>query len=540
MLRKCVSLCFRHRVSPENPVYDGPSLCLTARNKLAYAREAIAKRRFERGFHDLRFAPRGGDPMLQQNEVLDRLRHQQTDTPLWGQRIGDLNLQDQVIDFPLNLAGARIVGPVNLSRSKLLSGMRASRAVFEQPVIANDSHVTGNVLLANSAFLSTLDLSWAEINGRLHAWRARFHGDALFYHMVCSPGQQRDLARVFPGEVNFSWSWFYGKALFERTHFNGPAYFWRTRFFGYCSFNESCFFRDAAFMGKVSEICLSRDEVGPELFAKLHSTGLMRFGTEQYEIVNGTKLPITGHLNVNSLQELRSKMNEAKMSEDEKNCIEADYLQHSGPMFANEMSFQRVRIEQPKQVQFMGVNARDWNLAGTEMDAISYFNAEQESVPRQVGLGHIYRTVFVSYGGPDEAAARRLYDALIRSGVTAYFYKENAMAGRVIDEEMLSQIQKHDHVLLICSRAAPDRRGWRFELEAALKREELEGNGKVLLPVSIDDCLTADSPWERDPLLRNLWQRNVTPFEGTFDDPALFNKGLGRILRALEISKSQT
>jgi hypothetical protein len=233
-------------------------------------------------------------------------------------------------------------------------------------------------------------------------------------------------------------------------------------------------------------------------------------------------------------------MNEAKLSESERTSLEACYLQHSGPMFAKEMSFQRVRIEQPKQIQFMGVNAHEWNLAGTEMEAIAYFNAEQEPVPTRVGLGHIYRTVFISYGGLDEAAARQLYEALIRSGVTAYFYKEDAVAGRIIDEEMQSQIQKHDHVLLICSRSAPSRRGWRFELEEALKREGSEGRGKVLLPVSIDDCVAADSPWNVDPLLSNLCQRDVTPFERTFEDPALFNKRLSRILEALEVRESQT
>jgi hypothetical protein len=96
-------------------------------------------------------------------------------------------------------------------------------------------------------------------------------------------------------------------------------------------------------MGKVSEICLTRDETRPELFSKLYLTGLIRLGSEEYAIVNATKIPITGHLNVNSLQDLRNKMNEAKMSPGEQNSAEACYLQHSGPMFAKEMSFQRVR-----------------------------------------------------------------------------------------------------------------------------------------------------------------------------------------------------
>jgi TIR domain len=106
--------------------------------------------------------------------------------------------------------------------------------------------------------------------------------------------------------------------------------------------------------------------------------------------------------------------------------------------------------------------------------------------------------------------------------------------GRVIVEEMEAQIAKFDRVLLICSRLASQRPGWRFELEHAIQREKTAGTGSVLLPVSIDDCLDADSPWHQDPLLKTLCEQNVTPFQGTFDDSAEFNRSLGRILTALE------
>jgi hypothetical protein len=193
-----------------------------------------------------------------------------------------------------------------------------------------------------------------------------------------------------------------------------------------------------------------------------------------------------------------------------------------------------MRFEQPRQIKFIGVNASEWSLAGTDIDAISFFNADEEPVPRAVGLGHVYRTVFISYGGPDEPVARRFHDALLRSGVTTYFYKEDAVPGRIIDDEMKTQIRNYDHVLLICSRSAPERPGWRFEMEQALQREENEGQGKVLLPVSIDDCVNADSPWKTDPLLNTLCHRDVTPFQGTLDDPDQFNKSLGRILKRLD------
>jgi len=454
--------------------------------------------------------------------------------PFLGQRIGSLDLRGHVLDFCLNLTGARIVGPVDLSGAKLLHGFRASRAFFESPLRATDAEWHGDIIFSNTTFASAVDLSWTKVRGRIWAWRARFHGDATFFQTVVSPGGEEGTGFVFPGETNFSWAWFWGKASFERTLFQGPAYFWRTRFFDDCSFNDCCFSQDAAFMGKVSEVCLARDVMGWDLFARLESAGLLRPGTEEYVIIDGRKVPATGHLNVNSLQELQIATGQAGLSEAEQNRVAWLFQQHSGEMFEKEMSFQRVRIVKPRQVQFMGVNAHEWSLSGTDMDAISYFNSEQEPVPRQVGLGHVYRTVFISYGGPDEQIARRFNDALLHSGVKTFFYNEDAVPGRPIEEEMRAQIARFDRLLLICSRSAPQRPGWRFELEHGMNREKTEGTGSVLLPVSIDDCLNVDSPWHRDPLLKTLCERNVTPFQGTFDDLAQFHKSLGRILTALE------
>lgn len=478
--------------------------------------------------------------MLEQDEILNRLRANAPGDPFSGQRIAGLDLRGQVLDFCLNLAGARIAGPIDLSGAKLLRGFRASHGFFESPLRATEAELHGDILFANTTFASTVDLSWTKVPGRIWAWRARFHDQVNFFQTVVSPGEEKGTGFVFPGETNFSWTWFWGKASFERMWFQGPAYFWRTRFFDNCSFNECCFFEDAAFMGKVSEVCLAREEIGSGFFTRLESVGLLRPGTEQYVIVEGRKVPATGHLNVNGLQDLQMAMSQVGLSDTERSRLAWLYQQHSGPMFGKEMSFQRVRIQKPKQVQFMGVNAHEWNLSGTEVDAISYFNSEQQVVPRQVGLGHLYRTVFISYGGPDEQIARRFNDALLHSGVNTYFYKEDALPGQKIEDEMQAQIGKFERVLLICSRSAPQRPGWRFELEHAREREKTEGIGKVLLPVSIDDCLDADSPWHDDPLLNTLCRQNVTPFQATFDDPEKFNKSLGRILTALESDEQPT
>jgi len=247
-------------------------------------------------------------------------------------------------------------------------------------------------------------------------------------------------------------------------------------------------------------------------------------------------VPTTAHLrNVESLQELETRMIEAEISVQDQAALKAYYCQHAGPMFCKEASLQRMRFEQPKKIGFVGVNASEWSLTGTDIDAISFFNASEELVPKAVGLGHVYNTVFISYGGPDELVARQFHAALLHAGVNAYFYKENALPGRMIVDEMQIRVGSCDQVLLICSRSAAERPGWRYELNLALRREEEQGEGKnkVLVPVAIDDGLWTEWLPETEPLRSRIILRNVSDFRGALNDKDLFNQRLGLLLESL-------
>lgn len=103
-----------------------------------------------------------------------------------------------------------------------------------------------------------MDISWTRVAGRVYGWRARFLGAATFRQLMVSPRDSKDESFVHAGEL---WAWSHGRTAFERCHLEGLVYFWRTRFLDSCSFDETSFGRDAAFMGKPSEICLSRREV---------------------------------------------------------------------------------------------------------------------------------------------------------------------------------------------------------------------------------------------------------------------------------------
>ncbi|MBZ5689585.1 MAG: toll/interleukin-1 receptor domain-containing protein [Acidobacteriia bacterium] len=478
--------------------------------------------------------------MLQQDEVISRLKNVGNRDVLNGERLGDLNLSGQEIDFCLNLTGARIGGSVDLSHARLHRGIRAPMAFFEGTVEARHCEMMGDVSFTNAYFASTVDLSWAIVRGKFWAWRARFHGDATFFQLVCKQGDTSNLEYVFPGELNFSWAWFLGKALFERGRFEGPVFFWRTRFFDNCSFNESSFARGAVFMGKVSEICLDYHEIGPDFCRKLEAAGLLRPANEGWMLVNGREVPFYYHLNnINSLQELEGRMNQVGLSPEEQGHLATLYHMHAGRMFAKEASLQNMGFEQPKQIKFIGVNASEWSLAGTDTSAISFFNADEQPVPEKAGLGYVYQTVFISYGGPDEAVARRLHDALRSAGVAAYFYKEDAVPGRLIDDEMVSGIAQHDRVLFVCSQSAPQRPGWRFELKQAFKKESQEGRGTIALPVSIDEGLWTEWPSEIEPFRADLIARNVADFRGALDNVDRFNEQLARLLKALRSRKAE-
>ena len=478
--------------------------------------------------------------MVQQDEVLRRLRESRGDAVFSGETIGELDLQGQQLDVCLNLTGAHLTGSVDISNAKLRGGLKARRAIFGAPVRARHCELMGDLLLTHVHFASTIDMSWTQVIGKVWAWRARFRGAAEFFQFVCTPSPEPNRGFVYPGEANFSWSWFYAPASFECARFDGPVYFWRTRFFDNCNFNGCSFARDGTFMGKVSEICIWRDEIGRDFFNRLDSAGLLRLGHEEYEQIGGRDLPTTAQLrNVESLQELETRMKKTGLSEEDQNVLKAYYCQHAGHMFGKEVSLQRMRFEQLKKIGFVGVNASRWSLDGTDLDAISFFNANEQPVTKDVGLGYVYDTVFISYGGPDEPVARRFYDALLHAGVSAYFYKENALPGRLIEDEMQIRVRSCDRVLLICSRSSAERPGWRYELNCALKREEEQGAGGVLVPVAIDDGLWTEWSGEVEPLRPRITLRNVSDFIGALDNADLFNQRLRLLLESLRRRQPQ-
>ncbi len=147
-------------------------------------------------------------------------------------------------------------------------------------------------------------------------------------------------------------------------------------------------------------------------------------------------------------------------------------------------------------------------------------------------LRNLLQSTFLSFGGPDEPFARKLYEALHRNGVTTFFFPVHARGGEKLGKMMREGISGHDRVILVCSQASLDRPGLLFELEETLERERRDGRS-YLLPLRLDDHVLGKWAPARGDLAQAVRDRVVADFEGADQDEGKFNAGLLRLIAAL-------
>lgn len=145
----------------------------------------------------------------------------------------------------------------------------------------------------------------------------------------------------------------------------------------------------------------------------------------------------------------------------------------------------------------------------------------------------LLQSTFISYGGPDEKFARKLYEALHRNGVTTFFFPEHARPGQRIGRVVRENVESYDQILLICSEASLDRPGVQFEIEETLERERRGGGAEYLIPVLLDDYLLTKWRPVRADVARTLRDRVCADFRGAQGDEEVFNAGLRRLIAAL-------
>jgi TIR domain-containing protein len=148
-------------------------------------------------------------------------------------------------------------------------------------------------------------------------------------------------------------------------------------------------------------------------------------------------------------------------------------------------------------------------------------------------LRSMMQSTFISYGGPDEAFARKLYEALSEYGAV-FFFPENATVGERIDNEVFRHIQQHDRVILVCSRASLDRPGVLNEIQETLDREARDGGATYLLPVMLDDYLLTDWKANQPVLAERIGRRVIADFRRSTRSRKVFDQALHRLLDALK------
>ena len=147
----------------------------------------------------------------------------------------------------------------------------------------------------------------------------------------------------------------------------------------------------------------------------------------------------------------------------------------------------------------------------------------------------VFDAAFISYGQPDDAFARRLYESLTARGVTAYYFPETAHPGERLSNELRRQIKLHDRFLLVCSEASLNRAGVRNEIQETFDREARDGGASYLIPILLDNYLFDPDGWrsEEPDLAEAVQARSALDFRGALDDPDEYERKLTRLLEVL-------
>jgi hypothetical protein len=152
-------------------------------------------------------------------------------------------------------------------------------------------------------------------------------------------------------------------------------------------------------------------------------------------------------------------------------------------------------------------------------------------------IQNLLQSTFISFGGPDEAFARKLYDALRAHNVTVFFFPENATLGSRLGDEIFRRIQDSDRILLICSRASLDRNGVINEIQETLDREAPDGGATYLLPIMLDDYVLTDWKKTQPRLAEQVGRRIIADFRKAKQRNKAFGAAVLRVIEVLKIKR---
>ena len=125
----------------------------------------------------------------------------------------------------------------------------------------------------------------------------------------------------------------------------------------------------------------------------------------------------------------------------------------------------------------------------------------------------MHKTLFISYGGPDESQVIEINKKIKSKGVKTWFFPDDAKPGAKLHRTMHDGVNNHDHVLLVCSKNSLSRSGVLNEIERVLEREAKEGGIEILIPVTLDDFIYSDWAPDRMDIANQIRSRVITKLE---------------------------
>lgn len=159
-------------------------------------------------------------------------------------------------------------------------------------------------------------------------------------------------------------------------------------------------------------------------------------------------------------------------------CMQQGVINFAGPCTVDYLSVAR-SLSAPGLETFLVATGMPRVVATYLIDSVRSLSESD--------LFQLLQSTVISYGGPDEAFAHMLHDALTAHGVRTWFFPKHATPGEPVHRAEAKAIREHDRMILICSEPSLQRPGVQREIEQALTREAREGGRSFLIPVLLDD-----------------------------------------------------
>lgn len=150
----------------------------------------------------------------------------------------------------------------------------------------------------------------------------------------------------------------------------------------------------------------------------------------------------------------------------------------------------------------------------------------------------MFNSLFISYGGSDEAAAVIINAYLKQKGIKTWFFPDDALPGQKLHRMMYEGVNSHDRVLLLCSQRSLSRPGVLNEIERVLEREAKEGGSEILIPIALDGFVFGDWAPHHLDLAEQIRSRVITKIEVSQIESEYVQKQLSKLIAALSKAKS--